>query len=809
MAAKPGSFSTSFNAGEFSEDLAGRIDLKQYYSAALRMKGLEAVPQAGFQLLPGSRLVGYARGAMVELPRSDVATNYGATPSTRTIWTATVSGPVAAVDLLSISASGPCALQVQTLSGSVWSDFGPQFTASADTPRRTAALPPGEFVTTAGVRVVCIVSGDAVTVALGDVLVFDETADCPVPRFVALQSDDATYMLTAGPGIVDVYRLGAHVGAVRVPGLTTNRLATLDAYAEAETVGLFHPYMRSVRLLRHGTDWDWSSDPWPFDDIPRVDLGGTYEKTADVWEIFIRWASTGYAISLVLTVDDETAPAVTLSTDIGSASDAVWDAFAADMVTALEGLPSLGPGVAVEWEAGEGYRLFTVTFGGELAGAEYGLSATIANTSEVSALPTHTAIGETIGEPLFSESRGWPATATLVQDRLTYGGCRGRPSAVLFSETGEYFSLNIESQKDSSALLDAIRSQSSEAIRRLVASKYLIVFTDRRTYFVPNRTISRDEPRNFVESGANGVRSGTDVVEIDGRLFYIAPTRDASGAETGNILFSCQYDDVSTSYEHVRESLLASHLVKGISGLALQKATAEQDAPRLWLVRDDGRVVVAAILQSEKISAFSEWLTCGGTVRGIGTDPDNVVWIAVERNGALLVERLEAGLLYQSAMTGPAPGGVLSGLDHLDGCEVWSTADGWRLGPWTVEMGRITLDEAASAVIAGLWQPPVWESMPRLRVLPDDTVLRRPGRIHTATVSIMDTTSIAIGANGESPEDVPLFTTSDPVDTPLAGKSELVTVSGLDGVVDGPTLVITQTHPGTLRVRDITIGERL
>jgi hypothetical protein len=43
------------NAGELSEDLSGRVDIKQYYSAGLRFLNIEPVAQSGFRNLPGTR----------------------------------------------------------------------------------------------------------------------------------------------------------------------------------------------------------------------------------------------------------------------------------------------------------------------------------------------------------------------------------------------------------------------------------------------------------------------------------------------------------------------------------------------------------------------------------------------------------------------------------------------------------------------------------------------------------------------------------------------------------------------------------
>lgn len=50
MTSQPGTLKSSCNAGEFSPDLEGKVTLKQWYSAAKKMKNVEPVPQSGFRL---------------------------------------------------------------------------------------------------------------------------------------------------------------------------------------------------------------------------------------------------------------------------------------------------------------------------------------------------------------------------------------------------------------------------------------------------------------------------------------------------------------------------------------------------------------------------------------------------------------------------------------------------------------------------------------------------------------------------------------------------------------------------------------
>lgn len=703
MVARPATPYRSANAGEMSQDLRGRVDIKQYYSAGLAYKNIEPVPQSGFRLMGGT-----------------------------------------------------------------W---------------RMGTLP--------------------------------MTAR---PRYVGLMLDDGTALSAFfTPGQVDIYTEVGHQATVELPTLLEEMLPDLDFYAEGKTIGVFHPQLRSLRLfLNSGLD-DWTVSDWPFSPAPKADLGGTYPKTNDVWEIFMRWTDNPQ-IFLSVTVDGETTRAIPLRDIMGdpvAANSGDWAAFAAELQTELEELPSLGTGVVVsQAAAGTDARRLTIEFTGDLSGREYQLSALVTNTASASSLPYHIEIGETGKEDVFSNTRGWPGSVQLVQDRLAYVRIPAVPGALALSQVGEYFNLNVEGQADSAARLDRLRSQTSERINFIKESQYVLVFTDRGAYFVNNRTIERNTPLNFVLASETGIAENCRPFDLEGVDYYVG--RDTSDVVdgSGHQLLSIIYDDVSTRYNAQAESLLASHLVSGIIRSIPQKKSGDLDAAKGWLLRKDGRLIAAQMIKNQEIMGFCEWIAAhNGKVREIGVDGRNRLWMAIERDSELVVEIYDTSIFLQDAITvTPDLSGVVTGLEAYEGKTVHVVADGYELEHgFLVEDGTINLEDSYSSAIVGRWQCPRWESMPLRYVTPSDDVIMRPGRIHTVHINIMDTTSIAVGANGEAPKDVSLLTAKDPTDQPMAPKTQLITITGemLQGFKTDTTLVITQKRPGRLRVRDLAIGAKL
>ncbi|KTQ97773.1 hypothetical protein NS226_03790 [Aureimonas ureilytica] len=691
MVARPGSSQQSMNAGEFSPELAGRIDIKQYYAAGLRFRNIEPVAQAGFRNLPGTKRI----------------------------------------------------LQVGS------------------------------------------------TVA---------------PRFWRLkQSREKSFFVALLPGRLDIFLGFERVAQVSLPTVSAQIAAEANLYLEGDTIGIFHKDLKTLRVLRK-SDAAWTLDEWPFERIPTHDFGANSPRTDDRWTLYLRWAQSGDATDAVvsITVDGETIEAQALGVAVQQATQAQWDSLASRLQTQLQKLPSLGAGVVVSVDqayVGAGQKIFTLNFGFPFNGVEHSVTSQIVNTGSVSILPTHSQIGRTDGETLMSDTRGWPGVVAIVQDRLAYAGLKARPSALLLSQTAEYFNVNIKAQRSDGAKLEALRTNSAEEILHVTARQYLLVFTDEAEYFATNRTITRNEPSNFVETGRNGLQRGTWPAEIENRIYFVA--------QRGGVLFSTAYDDLSTAFTSRQESLLASHLVDGIIMSDLQRGTDDTDAPRLWLLRSDGRLVCSTIIRDQEITAFFEY-DAGGPVRSIGVDASNRLWLVVERPDGLQYEWLAPGSWLAGALDRTSDtAGRLTGLP-FEGRKVWvMTSGGFVDGPFTVSGGAITTPFPSSAMSVGLWVAPLFESMPRIRVLPGDQVLRRPGRVHTVKANVLDTTSIAIGANGTPPRDVALLRTSDPTDQPMAPKTQLVAAAGIPGAIEDTTVVISQTRPGALWVRNLTFEEKL
>lgn len=629
----------------------------------------------------------------------------------------------------------------------------------------------------------------------------------PVVQTSLIVNPSLSYTLFFMAGKVEIWRQDlVKVATVGIGSITAEMLPDLEFYGEANTVGIFHPSLPfGLRLVRNASnDASWSVGGWPFQFIPEVDLGGTYPKNDDVWEIYFRWATNTDNVVVSMEVDGSKTVAVSLGS---TPENGDWYLFASNMRQAIANLPGFGSGVTVTFLGGaDKYRRMEVRFSGPLQGSEYDFDASIVNTSNTSALATHTEIGKTAGELLVSISRGGFSGMANYQDRSIYIAPKAKPSAIAMSRVGEYFDLNIESQSDNSARLEALRTEVSETILFALDATYLLVFTDRAEYFASNRTIERNKPLNWVRASAIGTKKGCKPVLMDSTVYFVS--RD------GGRLYSAAYDAVSEAFQPTPVNDLNNDIVTNIRRMVVQRKSGKMSGDRLWLLREDGRLICCAANVSQDIRlAACEWPVAGdGLVRGISVDGLDRLWATVDRNGVysreLLVEQ-EDSLFQMTVATTTDLAGSIGGLLLFEGKTVWAQIDGDIHGPFTVSSGSFQTDVSGRPALVGIWTPPIYESMPYVRVLPNDDVVRRPGKIVSGKFFLEDAASFAIGANNRPARDVPLQLMGDDLDQAKKNYTGHKAVAGLIGACMDPTLTITQVRPGRLRVRDYIAGVKL
>lgn len=813
MVGRPGVYQPTFTAGEIDPGARGSTQLKSYYAGAELMQNFQIVPQGGFKVSPGGRLRGRARRALTSVETVAIGAIAGVATAT-VIWSGSFAAnrTVAAIDLTGFVASRAdnAILVLETRpSGGAWAQLGPAMTLRTVAATIRCALPPNETRLVREIRLrTTLAPGSATDITVTNVQALTMAASgVPAVRARAFTySRTDAYVFVTTPGHADIWRAGTRVwvGSVAWP---TDATQTLESkpLQRRDTMLLLHEDLLTRRILRLANDL-WAIDSAPFTFIPDVDYGGAYVNVAEKWSIYLQWPTADFTFGtqfMEITVSGETTDAIEID-----AAD--WPATIANMQAALIALPSIEAGLVVTAGSVDqaGGKSFDILFDGAgNAGENYEVTARVVSTTQVSATSSRTLRGKKGGEALFSVTRGYAAAGIYFQDRLTLAGFKSQAGAILASRTGEYFDLNVEAEAASGAILVGMDTDGAEQVIQLARGRHLIIHTTDAEYFISDRALARTTAPNLVRSSGIGTSRQIPIVEQEGSILFA--NRD------GSVVYAATYDDVKQAYDPQPLSLLASHLMDGLVDAALEKASQATDADRYWAPRADGVLVCGHLLRNQEITGFTRDAT-DGQVKAVCVDGANEVWTVVERtiNGQqeLLIETLEEDLLLDSAVTLAAAGSATFNVPHLAGATVWVIADGLMLHTTfdVAANGDVTIDEIpTTSVTIGRWTAPDAITLPLVRDIGPRQVLKRPARVHTVKLDVMDTTSLAVGANGRAPRDVALSRIGDPVDAPPTPRTGEIAVTGLMGFTTDGQIRITQVRPGKLHIRSITMEARL
>lgn len=670
------------------------------------------------------------------------------------------------------------------LAGSVWErDDYKYFWAGLREAVNVDVTPQGGLVIRPGLRRRAIVSGTAARL------------------YAFTASNGAAYDLVASAGAFDVYQ-GATLRATVAHGYTAGHLRDLAMAQLLDTGILTHPDVPVLRLKHIGAT-SWALDAAPLVGLPLYDYGGVYTNGRPAeWDIeLIGWTEgsvTGGAIVWTVTVSGSETQSLRHGGDGAATAAALQDAILA--------LPNVSPGVTVT--AHETYR-FRVTFGGVgNVGDKWAVSGRAVNKADAAVVSSKVTVGAEAGEPIVSNGRGWPRTATFYQQRLLLGGLRSLPNTYLVSRSGDYYNFDDRLDTASGPFVVPMDTPGGEAIVRIISGRDLIILTTEAEYSIADRALSKTSPPVHVEAGRNGARARA-VAENEGAILFAF----SEGGGVGEL----RWTDANGNYVVGDIGLLAPHLVSDVADLAVRGKTGSQQGNRIALVRDDGHLVLGTLLRDQEVTAYAQ-VAGDATYLATSCNGANELSVLTDRPAGggrrRALEVLEQGLLLDDAIAlafNPASS-VIAGLEAYEGIELWAIAGANVHGPYRVAGGVITLPAPVQEVTIGRWQPPRISTLPLSRTVGPKIVALARGRIHTVHLQLEDTTSVAIAVNGGPARDVPLLRTADIA----AGGPELVqsfsgrrTLRNLKGWVDDPYVTITQVRPGRLTLKSIVVEAAL
>lgn len=470
-------------------------------------------------------------------------------------------------------------------------------------------------------------------------------------------SVDDSYMLCFTHERMYVFKDGVQITNINGGGtaylttsITSSMLSELCWTQQADTMILVHPDLAPVKLVRGATNADWTISTITFDSIPKY-----------AFTMTVTTPSAGHltpsAVSGNVTLTAQNS--VFTSADVGQYINATPQGRAriiaytsGTIVQAVVEYPFFSTSNIAQgsWEIESGYQ------------------------------------------DVWSSGKGWPRTVTFHEGRLYFGGSKSRPSTIWGSKIGIFFDFNPTAALDDDAVEATLDTSSLNVIVDMISGRDLQVFTTGGEFYVPQAGTDPITPLTltFKAVSRNGTKPGIRVQSLESGSVYV----QRQGKSVNEFLFS----DSQLTYVTQRISLLAGHLMKTPTRIALRRGTSTDEGDLLMMSNaDDGTMAVFSIMRSQQITAPSEFIT-DGEFKDVAVDVTDI-YAVVKRtfNGTAryFVELFTYDAFTDCAFVGGAASSK-SSLPH-EGETLNVICDGVPQDDEVVSSGSVTFTRASTS----------------------------------------------------------------------------------------------------------------
>jgi len=401
-------------------------------------------------------------------------------------------------------------------------------------------------------------------------------------------------------------------------------------------------------------------------------------------------------------------------------------------------------------------------------------------------------------EDAFNPKNGYPKTCTFHQKRLFFGGSVQRPQTIWASRTREVFNFRTGTLAEDGMSFETEATE-YESVLWLVSHLALLVGTTSGIWAITSPDGMSLTPENNAISRQvrHGVQEGVPGVPLQNNVLFLQTKGRKIHELTGGSVEYGGYTDVDLTQ-------LASHITRG--GVD-QLTNGEIPDSTLYAVTA-GELAVLTYERAQDVVGWTRWLTAGD-VESVATCPgggeDDDIYLVVRRGTRRFVERLAPDMLRreeQSDMpalvfldssltrTTANPEAIIFGLEHLEGLTVEAFADGESQGMFDVLDGKITLIRAARTVTVGLPYTSLVRTMPL-----DQGTVGRKSSLSNATLRLRNSLGGEVSQDGVGWSQLRLEQPriTDNVPLPLATGDAVVTLSST--WQRKPSISIRQTSP--------------
>jgi hypothetical protein len=323
-------------------------------------------------------------------------------------------------------------------------------------------------------------------------------------------------------------------------------------------------------------------------------------------------------------------------------------------------------------------------------------------------------------EDAFNPKNGYPKTCTFHQTRLFFGGSLARPQSIWASKVRQPFNFTIGTLADDGLSFET-EAREYESVLWLSSHLALLVGTTSGIWSIssPNGLSITAENNAITKQVRIGAFEGIPAVALQNNIIYLQSKGRKLHELTGGSVEYGGYTDVDLTQ-------LASHITRG--GVT-QIATGEVPDSSIYMVSGN-EIALLTYERAQNVVGWSRWKTLGdfesvGICPGSGEDDD--VYFVVKRGSRRFIERLTPDMLRVEEdndmenlvfvdcsfrKTNATAFTTITGLSHLEGGNVTVFADGEKQGDFLVGSGTVTLPHAVNNAVVGYGYDSIVTTMP-------------------------------------------------------------------------------------------------
>ena len=358
---------------------------------------------------------------------------------------------------------------------------------------------------------------------------------------------------------------------------------------------MFHMEHFPKRII-NTSETEFTIDDIPFLNIPQFDFNDVSSPTPTAAVQVMTLPNSGSGPIKIgdrfqIDVEGVLSKNITFAGDTGSAQQS---STIENIRKNLQDMPIFGDDGIVVTRTGA--FQYTITLDGNSSGTYElfsGFFTSGQGTDEITF--TQTAAGVPRSEDVWSDTRGYPRTATFFQGRLWFGGSKSKRQSVFASRAGSFFDFFTEEGDDDEGIFVTISARNLTEIVDINPDRGLQIFTSGAEFLLTGNTPATVSIKAQTQHGSKFLEAKS----LDGATLFV----DKNGKTLRQYLYNYNED----AYNSVDISVLSSHLIDSPLDVGVLAGSTTEDANYVVIINQDGSAAILNTLRSQDINGFTKW----------------------------------------------------------------------------------------------------------------------------------------------------------------------------------------------------------